>query len=88
MGGEVDASGEIGGGEFDDIFGLKQILLAGEDKIAYNFAKKFFEYANGYPPGLEERLQLWDFITSEPEHRQLRTLLTEILAKSQKTDQP
>ena len=83
LGGEVDASGEIGGSEFDNIFGLKQILLAREDKIAYNFAKKFFEYANGHPPGLAGRLQLWEFITEKPEHRKLGTLLTEILAESQ-----
>ena len=81
-GGPVDASGEIGEARFEDIFGLKKLLLEGQDKIAYNFAKKFFEYANGYEPDLKQRLHLWNFVGSNPGHHHMRDLLTEVLAYS------
>jgi hypothetical protein len=86
-GGPVDASGEIGEDKFEDIFGLKKLLLAGESKVAYNFAKKYFEYANGYEPDLEQRLYLWDFIARSPGKVQMRDLLTEVLVYSLTTDE-
>ena len=82
MGGSVDASGEVNGDEFTDIFGLKKVLLADERKIAYNFAKKFFEYANGHKPDLVQRLHLWEFLGRKPENRRLKTLVTEVLEHS------
>lgn len=85
-GAAVDAAGEIGKDKFDDIFGLKKLLLAGEHKVAYNFAKKFFEYANGYQPDLKQRIYLWDFITGSPENVHMKNLLTEVLAYSLTTD--
>ncbi|MCP4846558.1 MAG: DUF1588 domain-containing protein, partial [Verrucomicrobiaceae bacterium] len=36
LSGEVDASGEINGAGFEDVFGLKKILLSDHRKIAYN----------------------------------------------------
>jgi hypothetical protein len=86
-GGPVDASGEIGEDKFEDIFGLKKLLLASERKVAYNFAKKVFEYANGYKPNLAQRLHLWDFIARSPGNVHLRDLLTEVLAYSLTTDE-
>jgi hypothetical protein len=86
-GGPVDASGEIGEDKFEDIFGLKKLLLAGERKVAYNFAKKVFEYANGFKPNLAQRLHLWDFIARSPGNVQMRNLLTEVLAYSLTTDE-
>ena len=82
MGGSVDASGEINGDEFTDIFGLKKVLLADERRIAYNFAKKFFEYANGHKPDLVQRVHLWEFLGRKPENGRLKTLLTEVLENS------
>ena len=82
LGGVVDASGKIDEYEFDDIFGLKQFLLNGERKIAYNFAKKFFEYANGHPPDLTQRLQLWSHLGEHPENGLLKNLVTETLYDS------
>ena len=82
MGGSVDASGEINGAEFTDIFGLKKVLLADERRIAYNFAKKFFEYANGHKPDLVQRVHLWEFLGRKPENGRLKTLLTEVLENS------
>ena len=86
-GGPVDASGEMGEDKFEDIFGLKKLLLAGEHKVAYNFAKKYFEYAKGSKPNLEQRLHLWDFIARSPGNVQMRNLLTEVLAYSLTTDE-
>ncbi|HCC20325.1 MAG TPA: hypothetical protein DEP88_03625 [Verrucomicrobiales bacterium] len=81
-GAKVDASGEIDQHTFDDIFGLKKILLSGQQKIAYNFAKKFFEYSNGYKPNLNQRLHLWDFIDKQPGNDNMKTLVTEVLIHS------
>ena len=86
-GGPVDASGELGEDKFEDIFGLKKLLLAGEHKVAYNFAKKYFEYANGYEPDLEHRLSLWDLIARSPGDVKMRDLLTEVLVYSLTTDE-
>lgn len=83
-GGVVDAAGEIDGKAFADIFGLKEVLLAGERKIAYNFAKKFFEYANGHKPNLSQRLHLWDFLGKRPDNGRLKDLVVEVLIYSLK----
>ncbi len=83
----MDASGELGEDKFEDIFGLKKLLLAGEHKVAYNFAKKYFEYANGYEPDLEQRLSLWDLIARSPGDVKMRDLLTEVLVYSLTTDE-
>lgn len=82
LGGSVDASGEIDERAFKDIFGLKKVLLANERKIAYSFAKKFFEYANGYQPTLQERLHLWNFLGRNPENGRLQDLITEVILNS------
>jgi len=79
LGGAVDASGEIGNATFDDVLGLKKILLSGQRKIAYNVAKKFFEYANGYQPDLKQRLDLWDLVERDIG---LKKLITGVLLYS------
>jgi hypothetical protein len=65
LGGEVDASGEIDKATFEGVLGLKRILLSDQRKIAYNVARKFFEYANGYQPNLKQRLDLWDLVARD-----------------------
>ena len=82
LGAVVDASGEIDKNKFDDIFGLKKFLLSNQRKVAYNFAKKFFEYSNGYQPNLTQRLHLWDFINRRPENERMKDLMTEVLTYS------
>lgn len=82
IGGEVDASGEIDQSTFDDVFGLKKVLLSDHRKIAYNFAKKFFEYANGYKPGLKQRLDLLSSIEDKPEDCRMKDLITDVLVYS------
>ena len=85
--GDVDASGEIGETEFEDVFGLKKILLSDHRKIAYNFAKKFFEYANGFKPTLEQRLDLYEMIPEKPEDCRMKNLITEVCTYSFAGDQ-
>ena len=82
VGAWVDASGEIDGREFQDIHGLKKVLLADERKIAYHFAKTFFEYTNGDKATLAQRLHLWDFLGKDPANRRMRDLITEVLVLS------
>ena len=80
--GQVDASGEINDTEFEDIFGLKDFLLSDHRKIAYNFAKKFFEYANGYTPSLRQRLDLYDRIPTDAIDCRMKDLITNVLIYS------
>ena len=82
LGAPVDAPSEIDKHKFDDICGLKKVLLSNQQKVAYNFAKKFFEYANGYQPNLSQRLHLWEFINRGPENERMKDLVTEVLTHS------
>ncbi|MGI9239778.1 MAG: DUF1588 domain-containing protein, partial [Verrucomicrobiales bacterium] len=86
LGSGVEASGEIGRDKFDDVFGLKKILLSDHRKIAYNFAKKFFEYANGYQPDLNQRLDLWEMIPEDSEDARMRDLVAGVLVYSLATE--
>ncbi len=65
LAGEVDSAGVVGDQEFADIHGLKRLLLTNDRKVAYNFAKKFFEYANGYEPSLTQRIGLLEMTSGE-----------------------
>ena len=80
--GQVDASGEIDDTEFDDIFGLKNFLLSDHRKIAYNFAKKFFEYSNGYQPSLRQRLDLFEQIPTNAQDCGMKDLVADVLIYS------
>jgi hypothetical protein len=82
VGAPVDASGEMGADKFENIFGLKKVLLSNEQKIAYNFAKKFFEYARGEKPNLEQRLHLWNFLGKAEENVRLKNIVIEVLIKA------
>ena len=79
---DVDASGEIGLVEFEDVFGLRRLLVSDHRRIAYNFAKKFFEYANGYKPSLSQRVVLLGMISDRPEQCRIQDLAIEILVYS------
>ncbi len=50
--------------------------------IAYNFIKKFFEYANGYQPSLKQRLDLFAMIPDEPDECRMKDLITKTLVYS------
>jgi len=76
---DVDPSGSIGKEDFADVFGFKKILRKDHKKIAYNFIKKFFEYANGYQPNLRQRLDLYSMIPEDPKKCKIRDLLIHTL---------
>ena len=78
----MDAAGEIAKDKFADVFGLKKILLSDHKKIAYNFIKKFFEYANGYQPSLKQRIDLFALIPEEPNKCRTKDLITKTLVYS------
>jgi hypothetical protein len=87
LAGEVDSAGEIDKARFEDVFGLKKILLSDHRKVAYNFSKKFFEYANGYKPNLEQRLELYAMIPAEAEACRMKDLITMVLVYSLEGEQ-
>ncbi len=87
MAGKVDSSGSIGNQNFKNIFDLKKIILSDHKKIAYNFTKKFFEYANGYKPSLEQRLVLYSFASENAEECRIKDLITKVLVYSLKGGQ-
>ena len=78
----VDSSGEVGNRQFEDVFGLKAVLLQDHRRIGYNFAKKFFEYVNGYVPDLEDRLALMAMIHDESAHCRMKDVVTDVLVYS------
>ena len=80
--GKVDSSGRVGNQKFENIFDLKKIILSDHKKIAYNFTKKFFEYANGYKPSLEQRLVLYSFASENAEECRIKDLITKVLVYS------
>jgi len=81
-GGEVDSSGEISDRHFDDSLGLKKLLLSDHRRVGYNFAKKFFEYANGYAPNLTQRLALLAMIAEKPDRCRMKDVVTNVLVYS------
>ena len=88
QGSVVDASGEIGDVQFTDVTGLKKLLLADHQMVAYNFSKTLFEYANGYAPNLEQRLALHKMIPAKAEECRMRDLIIDVLSYSFEGGQP
>ena len=78
----VDSSGTVENQKFDNISDLKKIIISDHKRIAYNFIKKFFEYANGYQPSLSERLDLFGLIPNNPKNCKTKDLITEVLMYS------
>lgn len=80
MVGKVDPAGEIRGNKFDDVYGLKAILLSDHQKIAYNFIKKFYEYTHGCLPNLEQRNDLYALIPDDADQCGIQELITSTLS--------
>lgn len=78
-GAKVDSAGEINDERFEDIFGLKQLLLSSYRCVGYNFAKKFFEFTTGYAPNLAQRMDLLAMLADTSDRCRLRDLVTEVL---------
>ena len=51
-------------------------------KVAYNFAKKFFEFANGCKPTLKQRIDLFNLIENDPDDCRVRDLIKKVLVYS------
>ena len=81
-GGEIDSSGEISDSSFDDVFGLKKLLLSDHRRVGYNFAKKFFEYVNGYAPNLTQRMALLTLLKDDPGNCRMKDVVTDVLIYS------
>ena len=60
----VDPSGDLYGKPFRDVGELKRMLAAFPEKLAYNLAKHFFHYANGYEANLRQRIDLHRLVTT------------------------
>ena len=71
----VDPSGDLYGKPFRDVGELKQILAASPEKLAYNLAKQFFHYANGYKADLRQCIDLHQLVTSGDADMGLRDIL-------------
>jgi hypothetical protein len=84
----IDPSAEINGTAFSDVIGLKKFLSGDHQRLAYNVAKKFFEYATGQKPGLRQRLDLYAMIPAKAEDCRLRELLVNVLVYSTGDPQP
>ena len=68
--------------------GLKKFLSSDHKRIAYNVAKKFFEYTVGQTPDLKQRLDLWAMIPDKAEECRIRELLVGVLVYSTGGQQP
>ena len=80
--GDIDSSGEIDDRRFHNIFGLKQLLLSNQRTIGYNFAKKFFQFTNGYTPNLKQRLALLAMLDENPDKCRMKDIVTDVLVYS------
>jgi hypothetical protein len=78
---KVDASAKLaGGGEFQDVRGLKKLLLEDERKIARNMVRQFITYATGAPAGFSGRSEVERILDSAAKTRYgMRTLIREII---------
>ena len=59
-----------------------EMCIRDSRKVSYNFAKNFFEYANGYAPSLKQRLDLYAMIPAEAQACRMKDLLREVLVYS------
>lgn len=73
----VDASGQLAAGEkFQDVIGLKQLLLKDERQIAGNMVRQFIAYGTGAPPTFGDRAVVDRILRSAQRDRYgLRTLI-------------
>jgi hypothetical protein len=81
----VDPSGELDGEPFQDVRELKRILAAHPEKLAYNLAKQFFHYANGYEASLKQRIDLHRVVTQGEANMGLRDIVRKTIIYSIET---
>ena len=78
----VDTSSDIHGEAFNNVQGLKDILISKHKNIAYNFVKNFYEYFNGKTPTLNERLALLKMIHEDAEENGMQDLIVKVILYS------
>jgi len=78
----VDASSDIHNEKFEDVKGLKEILKSKHRNIAYNFAKNFFEYFNGYKPTQEDHEALYKMVPAKAADSRLKDLIKKVIIYS------
>ena len=71
----VDPSGELHGRPFANVRELKRILADNPGRLAYNLAKQFFHYANGYEANLQQRIDLHRLVTQGDADMGLRDII-------------
>jgi mono/diheme cytochrome c family protein len=81
LGPPVDPSGTLPDGrKFDDIRGLKRLLLADERQIARNLAQQLLVFATGAPVRFGDRAELEQILDrAQPRHYGVRSLVHEIV---------
>ena len=81
---KVDASGELETlGRFENIQGLKALLLKDEKQIAKNFVEKLVTYATGAAPRFSDRVEIEAILAkTAKDGYPIRTLIAEVAASS------
>jgi hypothetical protein len=82
LGSKVDATGTLADGRrFDDINGLRQLLLQDEDALARNMARQLLVYATGAGIRFSDREAIDAIVAkAKPTHYGLRSLVHEVVA--------
>ena len=77
----VDVSGQLAGGEkFQDIIGLKALLLKDERQIARNMVRQFVAYGSGAPVSFGDRPEVERILdSSAADHFGMRTLIQQVV---------
>ncbi len=77
----VDASGKLASGEaFQDVIGLKQLLLKDERQVARNMVTQFVAYSTGAPAGFGDRAEVERILDAAGRDRYgLRSIVQEIV---------
>ena len=77
----VDASGQLADGEeFQDVVGLKRLLLKEDRQLARNMVRQFLVYSTGAPAGFGDRQEVERILdAAERNHYGMRTIVHEIV---------
>jgi hypothetical protein len=82
LGSEVDSSGQLADGRaFNDIHGLRTLLLQNEDTLARNVARQLLIYATGAGIRFADRAAVEAIVAkTKPTKHGLRALVQEVVA--------
>jgi hypothetical protein len=82
LGSEVDSSGELADGRrFDDVDGLRRLLLADEEQLARNIVRQLTIYATGAGIGFSDRDEVEAIVAQTKPHKHgLRSIVHAVVA--------